>query len=156
MRWWPNLIVDEGRTPRKSIEPGLRVGILAGVMFGVVQILVARATAGDHYWLYPVQWLGYLFVAQIAAASKYRAQQGELDALAGVKLAGTGAGMVSSLIVWVMLMGAWLGFDLLPKQGVVFNPGLFFVAVIVDVGLAIGIGTRGGAMVVAKHRNFLD
>lgn len=55
-----------------------------------------------------------------------------------------------------MLMGAWLGFDLLPKQGVVFRPELFFVAVIVDVGLAIGIGTRGGAMVVAKHRNFLD
>ncbi len=156
MRWWPNLIVDEGRTPRKSIEPGLRVGILAGAMFGVVQILVARATAGVHYWLYPVQWLGYLFVAQSAAESKYRAQQGELDALAGVKLAGTGAGMVSSLIVWVMLMGAWLGFDLLPKQGVEFRPELFFVAVIVDVGLAIGIGTRGGAMVVAKHRNFLD
>ncbi len=156
MRLRPELGVNEGQGRGIWSEPGLKVGVGAGVMFGVAQILVARATAGEHYWLYPVQWLGYLFVAQIAAESKYRAQQGELDALAGVRLAGTGAGMVSSLIVWVMLMGAWLGFDLLPQQGVVFSPGFFFVAVIVDVGLAIGIGTHGGAMVVDKHRNFLD
>lgn len=88
--------MDEGQGRGIWSEPGLKVGVGAGVMFGVVQILVARATAGVHYWLYPVQWLGYLFVAQSAAESKYRAQQGELDALAGVKLAGTGAGMVSA------------------------------------------------------------
>lgn len=148
--------MDEGQGRGIWSEPGLKVGVGAGILFGAVQIYMAHATAGVHYWLYPLQWFGYLVAARIAAEMKYRAQQDDLDALVGVRLAGTGAAMVSSLLVWVMLMTYWLGVDLMPRNSVLFNPVLFFGLVVVDVLLAIGVGTYGGTMIEFKHRNFLD
>lgn len=148
--------MDEERVRGVWSEPGLTVGVGAGILFGVVQVYLWRSTAGFHSWLYPLQWLGYLVAGRSAAELKYRAQQDYMDALAGVKLAGTGAALVGSLLVWAILLVYWLGFDLMPLNGVIFRPVAFVVGFCVDVFVAIAAGTYGGSMIAHKYRNFFE
>ncbi len=148
--------MDEEQARGSWSNQGLTIGFGAGMLFGAVRVYAAYNTGRMSYWLYPLQWLGYFVAARIASELKYRAQQDDLDALAGVKLAGTGAALVSSLLVWVLLGVYWVFFDLMQINRVIFDPSLFFFGSIVDVAMAIAVGTLGGTLITHKHRNFLE
>lgn len=156
-----------GFTPDDPIRPkrrnffrhaGFRVGAMGGVVMWSVHLillLIFRGTNQGDILAWIIQLLVYYFLGRAAAQKHYHAQQSEVDALRGVQGAGTGAALVTSLLTWIFIILRGVMRD---ASGfiVLVNPIGLFCMMVIDVLIAMGIGSWGGKAIVKKNQTFVE
>ena len=146
---------------RRRTNPALPVGLVAAVvMVGVHLFLLlvlnhsntGRVVTGD--WVaFAIQAVLYFLVAQIAAERQYSNNQSVdgYNPLQGVRAAGIGAAITTSLLVWVFMVVRGIVWDATGKAVSIDPLSLIFI-VPAEVLLAIGLGALGGSLVERKYR----
>ena len=141
--------------PRRNA--GFRVGVVGGLVMGIVHLVLLvlfGGTSRGDFLAWVIQWFVYYFAGRSAASQQLRAQRYEVHApLRGVQSAGTGAALVTSLLVWLFILARGLIWDAYGITVLVEPVSLFFL-VVIDVSLAMGLGTWGAKTVVDKNRTF--
>jgi len=100
---------------------------------------------------YPI--VVYFFASQAAAQRHYdtNISTNNIEPLAGVRAAGIGAAITTSLIMWFYIFVRGIVRDALGIQILIEPISLFFM-IVVDVLLAIGLGAWGGTIVVNRYK----
>jgi len=151
---------DPFQSRRRNIfrHAGFRLGAVGGLlMWGIhlILLLIFQGTNQGDFLAWTIQLFVYFFMGRTAAQKHYDAQRDEVDALRGVQGAGTGAALVTSILVWVFIILRSIVRDAVGFMVLVDPIGLFCVMV-VDVLIALGLGSWGGKTVVRKHQTFVE
>ncbi len=149
--------IDQSR--RKGIfhNAGFRVGIVCGLVIGilhlVIVIIINRPFSPEIIILWPIKLIVFYLGGYKAAQIQYENQRESVDALGGVQSAGSGAGLVTSLISWFFIfLGAFIC-DTMGQQ-VIVEPISLCMGIFLDVALAIGLGSLGEKRVVNRYKVF--
>lgn len=138
---------------------GFRVGLVGGaVMWGVhlFLLLTFGGTNQGDFLAWVIQWFVYYFIGRSAALHQLNVQRHSVYApLKGVQSAGTGAALITSLLVWLFMLVRGVVRDAYGITVLVDPVGLFFL-VIIDISLAMGLGTWAAKAIVDKNRTFDD
>lgn len=141
---------------RRPANRGFGVGLVAaGVMVAVhltLLLINAGSNRGDVLaWL--LQLVVYFLAGRAAAGQQHQAQQANVDHVRGVRAAGVGAALVTSVLVWVYIIVRGLLRDALGLT-VMIEPVSLFAYIVLDVLLALAIGAWGGHTVARKYDGF--
>jgi hypothetical protein len=139
---------------RKKINAGFLVGMIAAALMIFVQLFFLLIFKGNNTgdWIALIlQLVVYFFASQAAAQRHYNSQEREIDSLRGVRAAGIGAAVTTSLIMWVYIFVRGIVRDAMGIS-ISIEPFSLFCMVVVDVLLAIGIGAWGGSIVEKKYK----
>ena len=147
---------DPFHPQRPSIfrHAGFRIGAVGGsVMWGVhlILLLIFQGTNQGDLLAWIIELFIYFFAGRAAAQRHYDAQRDEVDALRGVQGAGTGAALITSLLTWVFIIVRGIVRDASGFMVLVEPFGLFCM-IIVDVLIALGLGSWAGKMVAKKYQ----
>lgn len=139
---------------KKRINSGFAVGLIATILMITVHLVLLLifqgSTRGD--WIaHIIQLLVYFVASQSAAQQQYNAQERSIEALRGVRGAGMGAAITVSILMWIFILVRNLILDAI-GQLVYFEAISTFCTVVVDVLLAIALGTWGGSIVEKKYK----
>lgn len=137
---------------------GFRVGALGGIVMWSVHLillLIFQGTNQGDFLAWIIQLFVYYFLGRTAAEKHYHVQRKEVEALRGVQASGTGAALVTSLLVWLYIILRGIIRDAIGFMILVEPLGLFCV-VVIDVLIAMGLGSWGGKAIVKKHQTFIE
>jgi hypothetical protein len=155
-----NDLNDPYGTRRSSIyhHAGFRMGAFGGAIVVGLHIFLLLINRGENNgdtlaWL--LQLIVYFFIAGNAAEQHHSAQRDDIDHLRGVQAAGTGAALVTSIIVWIYIILRGVFRDAFGIIVIVEPVSLFFF-IMFDILVALGIGTLGGHQVVKKYRGSIN
>lgn len=141
---------------RKKMHAGIAVGLVGVVVMiavHLVLLLIFQGRTGGDWIAHGIQLLVYFFASQVAAQNHYNGQERSPEALRGVKGAGIGAAITTSLLIWLFIVIRDIVLDAMgitPFIEVVTT----FCIVVADVLLAIALGSWGGAIVEKKYKTF--
>ena len=147
--------------PKRKMNSGILVGLIAAVIMMGVHLFFMLILSGQNSngWIHTGDWIAniiqlfvYFFASHSAAERQYHNQERDAtDALRGVRAAGIGAAITTSLLVWVFIIVREIIYD---ATGVTVTPDPFGLCawIVVDVLLAIGLGAWAGGMVEKKYR----
>lgn len=144
--------------PRQRVHTGFRLGAVGGLlMWGVYLVLLLIFQGGNQgdFLAWIIQLFVYFLIGRAAAQKHYDAQMDEIDALRGVQGAGTGAALVTSILVWVFIILRGIVRDAIGFMVLVEPVGLFCL-VMIDVLIALGLGSWAGKTVVRKYQISFD
>lgn len=137
-------------------HPGFRFGFfgaLTAIFINLILLLINRGdTRGDLLsWI--VQLFLYFFFARAAAQNQYNhnVRQGILEHLHGIQAAGVGAALVTSILVWIYIIIRGIVRDAFGIF-IIVEPFSLFCLIVIDVLLALGIGTWAGSTMVGRYR----
>lgn len=141
---------------RKKVHAGIAAGLM-GVLIMIpvhlVLLLIFQGQTRGDWIAHGIQLLVYFFASQVAAQNHYNGQERSPEALRGVRGAGIGAAITTSLLMWLFVVIRDIVLDALgmtPFLEVVTT----FCIVVVDVLLAIALGSWGGSIVEKKYKTF--
>jgi hypothetical protein len=140
----------------RRIHSGFLVGMIAAAIMIAVHLfflLIFQWTNRGDWIAWGIQLVVYFFSSQVAAQRHYDAQERSPEALRGVRAAGVGAALTTSLIIWACIVVRWLLQDAFGIS-VMAEPFGLLCRVPLDVLAAIGIGTWGGRIVEKKYGTF--
>jgi hypothetical protein len=148
--------LDPNQPKRSKIHAGFLVGLIAAAIMVVVQLfflLIFRGTNNGDWIALGIQLFVYFFASQAAAQRHYdtNISTNNIEPLAGVRAAGIGAAITTSLIMWFYIFVRGIVRDALGIQILIEPISLFFM-IVVDVLLAIGLGAWGGTIVVNRYK----
>lgn len=151
---------DPFHPQRRSIfrHAGFRIGAVGGsMMWGVhlILLLIFQGTNQGDILAWIIQLFVYFVLGRTAAQKHYDAQSNEVDAIHGVQSAGTGAALITSLLVWLFIILRGFVRDAFGFMVLVDPIGLF-CAIVIDVLIALGIGSWAGKTVVKKYQVFVE
>lgn len=138
---------------RGQRNAGFRVGFVAGwvmIALHVLLLLMFGLTNQGDIVAWITAWFVYYMAARSAAEQQYRSQINSLESLRGVQGAGVGGALITSLMVWGFIIARAVFRDAVGIRIVVDPISLYCVAV-VDILIAIGLGSAGGNAVVKKY-----
>jgi hypothetical protein len=152
---------DPGNSPQlgpSSIfsHSGFRVGILGGLVMVVVHLFLLvifdGTTQGDTFaWTFQI--FLYFILGRSAAKQEYRKQASQTGDSQSVKSAGLGAALVTSVIIWFYIIVRGIVRDALGVF-IVSNPFGLFCMIIIDVLIALGLGSLAGRSIAKKHQKY--
>jgi len=121
-------------------------------MWGIhlILLLVFQGTNQGDFLAWGIQLFIYFFIGRAAAQKHYDDQIDQLEALSGVQGAGTGAALVTSILVWVFIILRGIVRDAVGFMVLVDPIGLFCI-VVIDVLIALGLGSWAGKAIVRKY-----
>lgn len=147
---------DDPYAPKKKrIHPGFTYGLVGALLSISVNLILLLINSGDQRgdslaWF--VQLIVYFFISRSAAEAQYRynQQRGDFEYLRGVKAAGLGAGLTTSILAWIYIIIRGIVRD---SMGifVFMEPFSFACLIVVDVLLAMALGAWGGGSVAKKY-----
>lgn len=135
---------------------GFRVGAVGAILMIVIHLFTLLINRGDTSWdlyVWFLQLIVYFFAAQSAAQRHYNAQERSTEPLRGVVGAGVGAALTISFLLWFYIVLRGVFRDAFGIT-IIVEPISLFCMVVVDVLLALGLGSLGGRMVANKYKNF--
>ncbi|GAB4539574.1 MAG: hypothetical protein Fur002_04960 [Anaerolineales bacterium] len=146
---------DDPYARKKSIHPGFQYGFIGALISISVNLILLLINSGDQRgdslaWF--IQLIVYVFVSRSAAEAQYQSNQrrGDFEHLRGVKAAGLGAGLTTSILTWIYIIIRGIVRD---SMGifVLMEPFSFACLIVVDVILAMALGAWGGSAVAKKY-----
>ena len=140
--------------PKRKMNAGILVGLIAATIMICVQLfflLIFKGTNTGDWIALGIQLFVYFFASQSAAERQYRQQEREVEPLRGVRAAGIGAAITTSLIMWLYIFVRGIVRDALGIT-ISIEPVSLFCMIVVDVLLAIGLGAWAGGMVEKKYK----
>jgi len=132
---------------------GFRYGFIGGAIMVVVHLmllLIFQGTNKGDLLAWFLAWFVYFMIGRTAAQAQYDQQQDELDSTQGVRAAGTGAAMVTSIIIWIFIIVRGIFRDAVGIF-VIAEPVGIFCSITVDVIIAMAIGSWAGRTVEKKY-----
>lgn len=149
---------DFDRSRRNNLfrHAGFRVGIVGGLIIVGVHLfllLINRGTNNGDVLAWLLQLAVYFFLSRAAAEQHYQAQRDEVEPLRGVRGAGVGAALVTSLCGWLFIILRGVFRDALGIT-VIVEPVSLYCLIVLDVLFALGLGAWGGGAVEKKYRTF--
>ena len=144
---------------RPHMHPSFPVGLAAGIIAifaHLILLLINHGTnEGDLLMLLLIQPLIYFFGGQSAAERQYQynINDQQIELTEHVRGAGTGAAIVASLIVWVFIILRGVFRDAFGIT-IMVNPLELFFAILIDVLVAMGLGTLAGRNVAKKYEGY--
>lgn len=136
-------------------NPGFRfgfVGALIAILANLALILIfSGETSGDLIaWF--LQVIVYFFISRSAAEAQYNQNQrrGEFEHLRGVRAAGLGAGLTTSVLVWLYIIIRGILRDAFGVF-IFVEPVSLFCMIVVDVSIAMALGSQGGSAIARKY-----
>ncbi len=146
------MFADQGH--RRNKNAGFKVGFVGGIVMWAIHIFMLLLFGNTNYgdtiaWF--IQLFVYLLIGKSAAQKQYEAQRDDVDALRGVRGAGTGAALVTSVLSWVFIILRGFVRDAFGIT-IIINPVGLFCLIIVDVLLALALGTWMGKSVEKKYQ----
>jgi hypothetical protein len=149
-----DFLIDPSKPNRKRLNAGIAVGLVAAAIMVVVHLFFLLIFNGENRGdliALGIQLGVYFFASQVAAQRQYNNQERDIEPLRGVRAAGIGAAITTSLLMWCFIILRAIVRDAL---GIQIDPQTVtvFCMVIVDVLLAIGIGAWGGGIVEKKYK----
>ena len=148
----------DSRHPQRRMHTGFRLGLVGGLlMWGVhlILLLIFQGTNQGDFLAWGIQLFIYFLIGRAAAQKHYDDHIDQLDALRGVQGAGTGAALVTSILVWVFIILRGIVRDATGFMVLVDPIGLFCI-VVIDVLIALGLGSWAGKTVVIKYQISYD
>jgi len=146
---------DESRKKNVLTQPGFRFGFIGALVAISVNLFFLLIYSGDTRgdWIsWIIQFVVYIFISRASAEAQYRENQmrGDLEHLRGVKAAGLGAGLITSILVWLYIIIRGVVRD---AYGVfiAMDPFSFACLMMVDVSVAMAMGSWGGSAVAGKY-----
>jgi hypothetical protein len=133
---------------------GFQYGFIGGVvMWGIRLVLLLLFGGTNHGDILALifQIFVYIFIGKAAAQKHYVLQRNEVNATRGVKGAGTGAALITSVLSWLFIIVRSVVRDAFGYVVLVDPVGLFCLMV-VDVLIAMGIGSWAGKSVEKKYQ----
>lgn len=143
---------------KKSIHAGFRYGFTGGIIMVVVHLILLLIFQGSNSgdWIaFLLGWIVYFFLGQSAAETQYEQQKESLDATRGVRAAGVGAALVTSIIVWIYIIIRGIVRDAFGVF-VLAEPISLFCAITVEVLIAMAIGSWSGGIIEKKYKIDLE
>ena len=141
---------------RKNIfrHSGFRYGLTGGVImvvFHIVLLAIFQGTNQGDIIAWFTAWFVYFMVGRMAAQAHYQSQQENLEPLSGVKSAGSGAGLVTGIIIWIFIILRGVFRDAL-GMFIFVEPISLFCVITIDVIIAMAIGGWAGGLVERKYK----
>jgi len=148
--------LDPIPSKRRKIHAGFLVGMIAAMIMVAVQLfflLIFLNTNNGDLIALGIQLVVYFLASQIAAQRHYdgNVSTNNIEPLAGVRAAGIGAAITTSLIMWGYIIVRGVVRDAMGIT-VTVEPFSLFCMIVVDVLLAIALGAWGGTIVVNKYK----
>lgn len=144
--------------PKKNnifLHAGFRFGLIGAVIAISINLALILIYSGDTRgdgiaWLF--QLVIYFFISRSAAESQYNGniRGGGFEHLRGVKGAGLGAGLITSVLVWAYIIIRGVIRDAFGIF-ILVEPFSLCIFIFTDVLIAIGLGAWGGASVAKKY-----
>lgn len=144
--------------PKKNnifLHPGFRFGLIGAVIAIFANLALILIYSGDTRgdgiaWFF--QLVIYLFLPRNAAESQYNdnIRGGGFEHLRGVQAAGLGAGLTTSVLVWVYLIIRGIVRDAFGIF-IFVEPFSLCFFILVDILIAMGLGAAGGRSVAKKY-----
>lgn len=136
-------------------NPGFRfgfVGALIAVSINLIFILIYDGETNGDLIAWFLQIIIYFFISRSAAEVQYNQnqQRGEFEHLRGVKAAGLGAGLTTSVLVWLYIIIRGVLRDAFGVF-IFVEPFSLFCLIAVDVSIAMALGSWGGSAVARKY-----
>lgn len=138
------------RRPHAGFQYGFSGGLIM-IVVHIILLLIFSGTNNGDLLAFFIAWFVYWMVGRMAAQAHYDSQQDELEPLAGVRAAGMGAAMVTSIIIWVFLIVRGIFRDAIGIF-VIADPIGIFCAISLDVFIAMAIGGWAGKTVENKYK----
>jgi len=143
---------------QKKVHAGIVAGLVGALVMIAVHLVLLLIFHGHIHgdWIaHGIQLIVYFFVSQVAAQNHYNGQERSPEALRGVRGAGIGAAITTSILMWLFIVIRDIILDavgLTPFIEVIST----FCIVVIDVLLALAIGSWGGSIVEKKYKIFDD
>ncbi len=149
---------DSPRRPSPLRNTGVRVGLVTGLIVIALHVFLLLVNRGSNEgdvlaWL--LEMVVYFLAGRTAAEQHFQAQRDSFDPLRGMPGAAVGAALTTSLLVWIYIIGRGVFRDAFGIT-VLVEPISLYCMVVVDVLLALGLGTLGGRTVIGKYRGSAD
>lgn len=141
---------------RRKVHAGILMGLIGAAAMVVIHLfflLIFQDMAVGDWVALVLQWILYFFLSQAAAQRHYDSQERSPEAMRGVRGAGVGAAITTSLLTWLFIVVRDIVLDAM-GQTISLVVILTFCMVVVDVLLAISIGSWGGSIVEKKYKTF--
>lgn len=139
---------------RKRVNEGFRTGLVGAITASLLH-LILPFLAGGESWGDLVAWILqifiYFFAANSAAESQYHKQEMDSDPYNGIQGAGVGAAMITSVITWVFILIRAIVINATGSM-VIVEPFSLYCIIVVDVALALAIGSWRGSSVLKRHK----
>jgi hypothetical protein len=137
---------------------GFRVGFIAGIIMVCIHVFLLflnNWTNGGDPLAWVMAWFVYFFAGRTAAQQHYDAHRDEYNPTRGVRGAGVGAAMVTAIFVWVFIIVSGVFRDAVGVTAFI-EPITLYCLTVIDVMVAMGLGSWAGNMVVKKYSNSID
>ena len=138
----------------KRQSTGFRFGVAGGLIMVTVHLvlfLIFRGTNGGDLLAWFLAWFVYFIIGRMAAQAQYNNQRDDIEPTRGVKSAGTGAALVTSVIIWGFIIVRGVFRDAI-GMFIIVDPVCLFFTIIIDVLIAMGLGSFGGSTIANKYR----
>lgn len=147
--WEPEWQIQ--KTP--SVNEGFKVGIVGGIGFSILNLLLFFMSGGNTGFDFPVwllQVISYFFLGTLAARRQLEKQIHTYEALRGVKGAGVGAPLVTSLVVWLYIIVRGVVRDAIGIF-IAVEPFSLCAVIFIDVFLALFLGQIAGERIDREY-----
>jgi hypothetical protein len=141
---------------RKKIHAGFLLGLIGASVMVVIHLfflLIFRYIVIGDWIALGIQMVVYFLISQAAAQRHYDSQERSPEALRGVRGAGVGAAIITSVLTWMFIVIRDIVLDAIGQTPSIEVLTTFCI-VVVDVLLAIAIGSWGGSIIEKKYKAF--
>jgi hypothetical protein len=141
--------------PKKRINAGFRVGLIGGFVMILTSLAVFFMNGADtdgDLLVWFIQLVVYVFLGRLAAQSQAETQLHTYEPTRGVQGAGVGASLTTSIIMWIFIIFRGIVRDAM-GMFITIEPVSFCGWIVLDVLLALGIGSWAGHSVVRQHQS---
>lgn len=132
---------------------GFQYGFVGGsvmIFIHIMLLLIFQGTNKGDLFAWFLAWFVYYFIGRAAAQNHYESQRESLNPTRGVQAAGTGAAMITSVLIWGYIIVRGIFRDALGVFIVVEPVGLF-CTILIDILIAIGLGSWAGKSIEKKY-----
>lgn len=138
--------------PRRPMNAGFKVGLTGVLLMACINLLVflLNGDSRGDFWVWLFQLVVYYVLGRLASARQAELQRHTYEPGRGVSGAGIGAALITSIGMWIYII---LRDVIRSALGAVvfFWPLLFCGWVIIDVLLALGIGSLAAYPIAREH-----
>jgi len=139
----------------KKTHAGFKYGFIGGALLVMMHIILLVLFDGEVTgdWIaFLIALFVYFFIGRAAAESARRGSRYQISLKPDLMGAGVGAGLVSSIIVWIFIILRGIVRDAMGITIAVDPIGLC-VLMLVDIGLSMALGGLGARSVKQQHRS---